>query len=727
VRKLMIFIILVGAIAETSRAQPVPCCPLNIGDRVRLLVDNPYGAANLLAGACGTVLCCDPTWPDPDKLFVSWDNWTDGINDDFSQCSQPPPAYIGNSGWWLECAQVTVDAVTCPAPTPVCGNGICEIGETAASCTVDCAPDCAVLLVGDRVSLLADNPYGAINLPAGSCGTVLCFDFAWTGLDQLFVSWDYWTDGVNDDFNQCQPPAAAFVPNSGWWVECAQVVVDDMGCPPPAPVCGNGLCETGEDATNCPADCAPPGTTVCGNGICEPGEDATSCPADCAPVCGDGICGPGEDSTNCPADCAGSCCDLAPGDLVKLLVDEPYGATGLLAGTCGTVVCCDTGWVGYDQTFISWNGWTNGLTPDPADPYFATYPCFPVDPSFTANSGWFVACDQVVLGSDEDGDGVVDCDDICPNTPAGEVVDAQGCGCSQISCDDGDACTTDTCVDAVCFHTPSYDVATQCCDPATGNTTLISDNNACTTDTCDALTGLVTHVDATPAGQCCDPATGTLTAIDDNNVCTTDACDAATGKVTHTSTAPAGQCCNPATGALTPIDDGNGCTTDICNADGTVTHVSNVPAGECCNPATGALARIDDDDPCTDDACAANGAVTHARRPGCPPTFSLTILPNGGTESYPQGSCMNVSSPTPPAGQVFSNWSGDISSSDDPVWICLNKDMTITANFKTLPATGQTNPGICGFGGPAFVVSTMLGMAMIKLNFARRRRRNCPR
>ncbi len=49
------------------------------------------------------------------------------------------------------------------------------------------------------------------------------------------------------------------------------------GCIEP-PVCGNGVCEIGEDAVNCPQDCS---TAVCGNGICEPPETAQSCPQDC--------------------------------------------------------------------------------------------------------------------------------------------------------------------------------------------------------------------------------------------------------------------------------------------------------------------------------------------------------------------------------------------------------------------------------------------------------------
>jgi len=49
--------------------------------------------------------------------------------------------------------------------------------------------------------------------------------------------------------------------------------------PPPPPICGNGVCEAGEDFLSCPADCKAPPT--CGDGICDLGEDYLSCPSDC--------------------------------------------------------------------------------------------------------------------------------------------------------------------------------------------------------------------------------------------------------------------------------------------------------------------------------------------------------------------------------------------------------------------------------------------------------------
>jgi hypothetical protein len=67
-----------------------------------------------------------------------------------------------------------------------------------------------------------------------------------------------------------------------------------------------------------------------------------------------------------------------------------------------------------------------------------------------------------------------------------------------ISCDDGSACTTDSC-----------DPATGCVNPAIS----CDDGNACTTDSCDPATGCV----------------NTAISCDDNNTCTADSCDPATG------------------------------------------------------------------------------------------------------------------------------------------------------------------------------------------------------
>ena len=70
----------------------------------------------------------------------------------------------------------------------------------------------------------------------------------------------------------------------------------DGGPPPPEPVCGDGICEVGED---CPSDCETPPDPVCGDGVCEPGE---VCEEDCdvpPPAC-DSCCPEPEECPTCP-------------------------------------------------------------------------------------------------------------------------------------------------------------------------------------------------------------------------------------------------------------------------------------------------------------------------------------------------------------------------------------------------------------------------------------------
>lgn len=66
----------------------------------------------------------------------------------------------------------------------------------------------------------------------------------------------------------------------------------------------NGVCNSGENPDNCPADCP----VSCNDGICSSGESCSSCPADCGvcesgTFCGDNSCNAGETCTTCSADC----------------------------------------------------------------------------------------------------------------------------------------------------------------------------------------------------------------------------------------------------------------------------------------------------------------------------------------------------------------------------------------------------------------------------------------
>lgn len=119
----------------------------------------------------------------------------------------------------------------------------------------------------------------------------------------------------------------------------------------------------------------------------------------------------------------------------------------------------------------------------------------------------------------------------CPETLCAE----------DLECDDGTACTTDTCGGEIgCLNTflvcnDGTACTTDACDPALGcvfNPITCNDNNACTTDSCDPLTG----------------CKFTAAVCNDNDLCTTDTCNSTTGCI------------------FTPqnCSDNDGCTIDSC-------------------------------------------------------------------------------------------------------------------------------------------------------------------
>jgi rhamnogalacturonan endolyase len=80
---------------------------------------------------------------------------------------------------------------------------------------------------------------------------------------------------------------------------------------------------------------------------------------------------------------------------------------------------------------------------------------------------------------------------------------------------------------------------------------------------------------------------------------------------------------------------------------------------------------------------------------------SGTVNPSSGT--YAEGTCINVTA-TPSSGWVFSNWSGDISSSSATTNVCLNSNMSITANFETesgqsVASLQENETGFCSVDG----------------------------
>lgn len=219
-------------------------------------------------------------------------------------------------------------------------------------------------------------------------------------------------------------------------------------------------------------------------------------------------------------------------------------------------------------------------------------------------------------------------------------------GGSAASCDDGNACTADSCKQGVgCQYVPKFGPCDDF-DPCTipdlcaGDYCVggavhpcADDGNACTVEFCASAApvgfaavpaGLDGCVHAAVAAACEDGSVcsagdvcknavctaGVLNGCDDKNSCTLDTCLGVSDGCAHTPTFKAGPC-----------DDGTACTTaDICdvlsgNCKGKAISCDDKDpcTADTCDVVSGchSSAPCDDGDPCTQDSCA-NGVCGHS-------------------------------------------------------------------------------------------------------------------
>ena len=158
---------------------------------------------------------------------------------------------------------------------------------------------------------------------------------------------------------RCRGGVRSTCSRNGVWIQdpCPPGTLCQPGgiCEELVTVCGDGVCEPGEEFGVCPQDCAQ-----CGDGICEPGEAESGCRADC-PVdsCGNGVCERGEDPMVCPVDCIEDTC----GDGVCEF-EEFDRCRQDCRGACRSDMDCEAGWFCNDieaSTGI-------GLCPGPRHP-----------------------------------------------------------------------------------------------------------------------------------------------------------------------------------------------------------------------------------------------------------------------------------------------------------------------------------------------------------------------
>jgi len=333
----------------------------SVGDVVVALVDSPSFANGILAGDTGTVVCGSLGVP---PILVWWDNWHNGHNNTLGCDCGDSGAPLLDEGWYVNCDEIEIDLGE--PPTGACCYTDPDLGWT---CTYATETDCLALTNGYWYGsgTTCGIPPVECDLPSetGAC----CYtdpDLGWTctyatEADCLALTNGYWygsgtTCGV--------PP-----------VEC------DLPSDPTGACCLNGTCQEISET-----DCLDMGGSYEG--------DSTAC--------ADTNCGGGGD-----VDCA---CDAAysVGDTVVALVDDPSGATGVLAGMTGTVVC---GYLdpGNLELLIAWDGWAGGHDGN------GFCQCGAGDPP--TDNGWWVACNVITYVSipcqgDLNGDGVIDVSDL---------------------------------------------------------------------------------------------------------------------------------------------------------------------------------------------------------------------------------------------------------------------------------------------------------------------------
>jgi hypothetical protein len=240
---------------------------------------------------------------------------------------------------------------------------------------------------GDRVILLVDNPREATNLPAGTCGTVLCTDSADPELPVL-VSWDMWYGGYSDRDMSCDTQPPRYPNNTAYWMACDQI----------APGCTEGYfdecgvvireVDRGVGYLLFEADTGLRyhvglygfqfGDRIRVRGL------VSFCIIERYQVNG---CIDHAIVSQCVEAQVGCCSPpYSAGDRVRLLVSNPNYAVGLPAGTYGTVLCCDADDPDM-PIFVSWDGWTEGWDKDE----YCDIPPGPYPPE----SGYWVSCDQI--------------------------------------------------------------------------------------------------------------------------------------------------------------------------------------------------------------------------------------------------------------------------------------------------------------------------------------------
>ncbi len=435
------------------------------GTRVVLLADAPALGEGLLKGMAGTIVCCDATDCSA-SILVSWDLWTGGRDEGDRCVTTLGGPYPAGSATWVDprevllgqpfdrmgtlregdkgCLYLETDDgesyylvigpefreqwwVVLPgqyvrirgllntnAPDPtvkrMCSQRDGDIYQPIMTAYDWIGESCAdpwvcSFMYGDSVVLIGeDNPNGAVDLPRGTSGTIICSNPR--AQNSVLVSWNLWTNGGDpDEYILCgERLVGLFPPGSTWWVpvtDLATTFQTACGNLQGLRICSDGQCEdvsaVGLFVENAglyylpdlTPETAPIGAAFIASGLHAP---YAAIPEGIVVASGKDI-GLAEvilQSVLLPCPTYG-CCRPAykAGDRVRLLVDEPGGARDLLTYAGGKVICCNSQNPGT-PIFVSWDFWTGGIDDDEScDSSGASSMYYP------PTSGWWVACSEI--------------------------------------------------------------------------------------------------------------------------------------------------------------------------------------------------------------------------------------------------------------------------------------------------------------------------------------------